>query len=1042
LYLNNGNGSIQFGSGSTSYTLLPLNTPISGDINLIGNISASGDVRIGGNIYLGDSLANDSINVNSPFSGSIIPSGSNTFDLGTSTNVYRNVYANRVSASFFTGSLSGSVNGIDVTNFSTSVDSRLDSLEIKTGSYATTGSNNFIGNQNITGSFIVSGSNIELTRDWPEVGSQSHFLRLSPFTSSTNRYYEGLGIGIEHWNDGTGTYEHSLLIHSFDNDANPNYGAELNVGPYRTHMRVYPSGSNGELANVSVQELSNGKSQALVYGDYVQIGAFNGEDILIGNTGSLITITGSNMLFDTPLTSSHPIVATLFSGSISGIGNVTQFSSSISDRFTTIATVTGSFDNRLDLLEISSGALNLFTSSLNDAIQLTGSTVSFLGNIVVYGTQSVINSINLEVADNIIYLNATSSTTNVDLGIVGNYNDGTYAHTGIYRDSSDGVWRVFKGYTPEPSGNIDLSDPSYRYADFYANEISASSYVGIGNITAYSTSVDSRLDSLETTNTTGNVRLDNLELFSSSILSQNVTLSSYTASIDNKINEIHTFTSSTNTRLGKLEESSASLNLFTASVYDTNTFTSSANSRLSLLETSTGSLNSFTQSVNDRFTTLQTYTSSINSDLTSIHQTTSSLNITTASLNTWTGSIFTTYSTSVDIRLDELEYTTSINFGAGAQLSFTQLNNFTASILAYTQSANTKLNNLESTTASLNTSVSNLNTFTASVSTASLVTSISNLNTFSASALTRLTEIESYTGSLKSAISLNGSNVTILGDLNVQGTTTVIETTTLQVEDNIVELNYGGTSTNAGIITRDVTGASTTSGSLLWDGTSDIWIAGKLGSEAKILTDGMGVISGSGQLTNYETTGRGIVSGSSQIVPLLPSGVVSGSSQVLDGSGVWSGSVQLPAGVISGSSQVTLSSTTGGSTTSDVQFGSLGIGTAASGVSGEIRATGDIVAFYSSDERLKENIQPIQNALSKVESISGNTYDWKEGFETIHSHTGHDLGVIAQEVQSVLPEVVTERETGYLAVDYVKLVPVLIEAIKELSAKVKELENK
>jgi hypothetical protein len=80
--------------------------------------------------------------------------------------------------------------------------------------------------------------------------------------------------------------------------------------------------------------------------------------------------------------------------------------------------------------------------------------------------------------------------------------------------------------------------------------------------------------------------------------------------------------------------------------------------------------------------------------------------------------------------------------------------------------------------------------------------------------------------------------------------------------------------------------------------------------------------------------------------------------------------------------------------------------------------------------------------LEKVEAISGNTYDWKDGFETSHSHKGHDLGVIAQEVQSVLPEVVTERETGYLAVDYVKLVPVLIEAIKELSAKIDRLENK
>ena len=125
-----------------------------------------------------------------------------------------------------------------------------------------------------------------------------------------------------------------------------------------------------------------------------------------------------------------------------------------------------------------------------------------------------------------------------------------------------------------------------------------------------------------------------------------------------------------------------------------------------------------------------------------------------------------------------------------------------------------------------------------------------------------------------------------------------------------------------------------------------------------------------------------------------------------------------------------------------VQFKSIGVGTAASAVEGEIRAFGDITAYYSSDERLKENITPIENAIDKINEIGGYSYDWKEGFETIHSHKGHDLGVIAQEVQSVLPEVVNERENGYLAVDYIKLVPVLIEAIKELSAKVKELENK
>ena len=129
-------------------------------------------------------------------------------------------------------------------------------------------------------------------------------------------------------------------------------------------------------------------------------------------------------------------------------------------------------------------------------------------------------------------------------------------------------------------------------------------------------------------------------------------------------------------------------------------------------------------------------------------------------------------------------------------------------------------------------------------------------------------------------------------------------------------------------------------------------------------------------------------------------------------------------------------------TSANPQFNSLGIGTTASTTAGEIRATGDITAFYSSDIRLKENIQPIQNALSKVETISGNEYDWKEGFEEIHTKKGNDIGVIAQEIQKILPQAVIERDNGYLGVNYEKIIPLLIEAIKELSAKVDRLENK
>jgi len=126
-------------------------------------------------------------------------------------------------------------------------------------------------------------------------------------------------------------------------------------------------------------------------------------------------------------------------------------------------------------------------------------------------------------------------------------------------------------------------------------------------------------------------------------------------------------------------------------------------------------------------------------------------------------------------------------------------------------------------------------------------------------------------------------------------------------------------------------------------------------------------------------------------------------------------------------------------TTSDVRFDSIGVDTAAPGTSGVIRAANDIVAFYSSDERLKDNVSNIPNALDKVESLRGVEFDWNDKQEV---YEGHDIGVIAQDVEKVLPEIVENRDNGYKAVKYEKLTAVLIEAVKELSAKVKELENK
>jgi hypothetical protein len=136
---------------------------------------------------------------------------------------------------------------------------------------------------------------------------------------------------------------------------------------------------------------------------------------------------------------------------------------------------------------------------------------------------------------------------------------------------------------------------------------------------------------------------------------------------------------------------------------------------------------------------------------------------------------------------------------------------------------------------------------------------------------------------------------------------------------------------------------------------------------------------------------------------------------------------------------------------------SLGVNTAASGGAGEIRATGSIVAAYS-DSRLKTDIIEIDDALSKVKSLRGVTYKANSLAESFgYKDKSEQVGVIAQEVEEVLPQVVklAPFDTSYIGegvevstsgqnfktVQYEKIVPLLIEAIKELSSQVEELKQ-
>lgn len=135
-------------------------------------------------------------------------------------------------------------------------------------------------------------------------------------------------------------------------------------------------------------------------------------------------------------------------------------------------------------------------------------------------------------------------------------------------------------------------------------------------------------------------------------------------------------------------------------------------------------------------------------------------------------------------------------------------------------------------------------------------------------------------------------------------------------------------------------------------------------------------------------------------------------------------------------------------TSNNYQMGSLGVGTAASGTSGEIRAVNNVTAYYTSDARLKKDQKKLTDPLKKVKSLDGVEFNWddeyikRRGGEDGFFVRKHDVGVLAQQVQKVVPEAVAQKPDGFLGVQYEKLIPLLLEAIKELSDKVEALENR
>jgi hypothetical protein len=210
----------------------------------------------------------------------------------------------------------------------------------------------------------------------------------------------------------------------------------------------------------------------------------------------------------------------------------------------------------------------------------------------------------------------------------------------------------------------------------------------------------------------------------------------------------------------------------------------------------------------------------------------------------------------------------------------------TSSLNVFTSSASTRLLSLETASGSIRT---DFNTYTSSNNTTnttqnsrltSIETSTASLNTFSSSTNT-------FINNVNGGLEFTGSNVTVKGNFLVKGTTTSINSTTLDIGDNIISLNGSGAA-NGGLVVRDVTSPNTISGSILWDTTNDRWIAGPLGSEQIIVLNNTftGYTSTTNtRLTSIETSTGSLNTFTGSInttikTRLSAEGVISGSSQV------------------------------------------------------------------------------------------------------------------------------------------------------------------
>jgi len=1070
---------------------------------------------------------------------------------------------------------------------------RLNSLEGVSGSYATTGSNRFIGTQTITGSLVTSGSKVEFNVAWPSAPGEQHIIKTNAFTIDS-RSYEYAGFALDHYEDAPGTYHNAMVMYMYDDGETPTYGSEILVGPYRSHLKTYISGAAGiDDANVSVQDLGNGTSQALIYADTIQLGVYNGDVIEIGNNNSSIRITGSAIVVDAPITTNDKILAASLTGSIdyTNLTNVPTLVSGSSQ----ILGGSGIYSSSAQIQG------NIYSAGSSITIQdlLVGAGTTF-GKITTDGSKyiSVMPTFNVESArfwangnvtiqdagtyvDNGYRLEVSGSTKVTDITAAGFVSGEIRANNGVVSGSSQvnadsitnfdsnvkdklNVEGVFSG-----SAQVSISDTT-GYNSF-SSSISASIADVSSSNAVTDLSQNNRLATIESryATTGSNNFFGNQYITGSLIVSDNLQVlgsSSIVYSTASQLivedNIIVVNASFPAERFAGLEvHDSGSNGSVTASIlwdgqnnrwiYQNSSEAHYGGAMFIAGPRNTGSLGDEQTLTNHRIP------KSIGGDHIGdsiIHEYTGSNTIGISGSLTVTGSISasggingnssttTKWATARTITLGgdlsgnvsidgtsdvtltatigansvalgtdtSGDYVGSLVAGTGITLSNNSGEGATPTI-ALTNNAITIAGNSTSLGGSISaaTILSGTGVFSGSaqittlpsVDTDDLVEGVTNLYYLDSRVKTKLNTEGVISGSSQVFSNVSGditiaSNgvATIAANSVALGTDTtgnyvasLVAGTNITLSNNSGEgatptigltnnaITIAGTSTSLG---GSITAATILSGTNVVSGSSQITLSSVTGyvanehvNHANVSISAGSGISGGGDITATRTitldTGSAHFIAGSRGTNSAGTGI-SYSSGVIANTGVTSnvagtgisvsgatGAVTITnTGVTSAvaGTGVTVSGATGAvtfsigqavATTSEVQFAKVGVGGASDAtyelkVTGDIGATGDIVAYISSDKRFKDNVIEITDSLDKVRKIRGVKWDWNNNASEA-AKKSPNVGVIAQEVQQVLPEIVHEREDGYLAVDYTKMAALFIEAIKEQQIQIENL---